>query len=178
MKTLLTSLLAICVSITTFSAFATERIEGAFGKKLGDVFEPTSAIGTSKLKDGVLMYEFATTNGFRSFKHYYVMITPTTHKIYKIRGTGGVESTSVGRKEQSIMMGVLREKYGSEFRIGPLDSMGDVKRISQGSRHIVTTLVSLSDVTLNIEYYDEDLEKVAEKEKLAEETATIDKSGL
>jgi len=166
------------MGIMTLSASATETISGAFGKKLGDVFDPSSALGTTNRSDGVPMYEFATTNGFRSLKRYYVMITPSTHKIYSIWGIGSVENTSAGRKEQSVIMGILREKYGSEFKIGPIDSMGDVKRISQGSRHILMTLTGFSDVTLNLRYYDEDLETVAEKERHAEETATMDKSGL
>jgi hypothetical protein len=77
-------------------------------------------------------------------------------------------------------MGILREKYGSEseFKIGPVDSMGDVKRMSQGTRHIVTTLTGSPEIKIEIKYYDEDLEKLAEKERAAKETATMDKSGL
>ena len=77
-------------------------------------------------------------------------------------------------------MGILREKYGSEseFKIGPVDSMGDMKRMSRGSRHIVTTLVGSSELKIEIKYYDEELEKLAEKERVAKETATMEKSGL
>lgn len=178
MKISLTALLAVYTMASTFSTFAAEKIEGGFGKKLGEVFDPSSALSTNKLKDGTLMYEFATTNVVRSFNRHYVMITPTTHKIYCIYGVGSVESTSAGRKEQSVIMGILREKYGSEFKIGPVDSMGDIKRISQGTRHIITTLSGHPDNTIDIKCYDDDLEKLAEKEQVAKEAANLDKSAL
>jgi hypothetical protein len=178
MKILHTAILSACISIATFSTFAADKLEGAFGKKLGDVFDPSSAIDTSKLTDGTPMYEFSTTNDFRSFKRYYVMVTPTTHKIYSIWGIGNVENTEAGQKEQAVIMELLKQKYGTEGKQGLLDTMGDVKRISQGSRYVLTKLSGFLDVTLDIRYYDADLEKVAEKERLAEETKNADKSGL
>jgi hypothetical protein len=160
------------------SPAAPDNIEGAFGKKLGEVFNPDYAIGTSKLTDGTPMYEFSTPNGFRSFKRYYVMITPTTHKIYSIWGVGSVENTEAGQKEQAVLMELLRQKYGSEEKQGVFDTIGDVKRIDRGNRYIVTKISGFSDVTLDIRYYDGDLAKLAEKERLATEAKTADKSGL
>jgi hypothetical protein len=178
MNRLRTGILFACISAVALSAFATDKIESAFGKKLGDVFEPSSAVGTSKLTDGTPMYEFSTTNGFRSFKRYYVLITPTTHRIYSIWGIGSVDNTAAGQKEQAVIMEILKEKYGSEAKQGLLDSIGDVKRVSQGNRYIVTKLTGFTDVTLDIRYYDEDVEKAAEEERLADETKKADKSGL
>jgi hypothetical protein len=178
MKTTITSMLAVWLSIMAFSALAAEKIEGGFGKKLGETFDPSLATSTSTNSEGAIMYEFTPTNAVRSFKRYFVMITPTTHKIYCVMAIGNVESTTAGRKEQSVIMDVLREKYGSEFKIGPIDSMGDVKRIKQGSRNIVTTLSGHPNHIIDIKCYDDDLEKLAEKEHVAKETANIDKSGL
>jgi hypothetical protein len=178
MKALLKALLTICVSASAFSALAVEKIEGAFGKKLGEAFDPSSATGTSTNSEGGIMYEFTPTNAVRSFKRYYVMITPTTHKIYCVVAIGNVVSTTAGRKEQSVIMGVLREKYGSEFKIGPTDSMGDVKRIQQGSRNIVTTLSGYPNHIIDLKCHDDDLEKLAEKEHVAKEIGSIEKSGL
>ncbi len=56
MKTLYTAILAACIGFATVSAFGADKIEGAFGMKLGDTFDSTSAIGTSKLTDGTPMY--------------------------------------------------------------------------------------------------------------------------
>ena len=103
-KTLHIAILITGISFSIFSAFGADRIEGAFGKKLGDTFDPASAIGTSQLTDGTPMYEFSTTHGFRSFKRYYVLITPTTRKIYCIWGIGSAENTKSGQKEQALIM--------------------------------------------------------------------------
>ncbi len=156
----------------------TENIRGAFGKMLGEPFDPADAIGTSKLTDGTPMYEFSTTTGFRSFQRYYLMITPTTHKIYSIWGRGSVESSEAGKKEQAVIMELLKQKYGAEEKEALFDAMGDVKRIEQGDRYIITKISGFTDVTLEIRYYDEGLEKLAETERLAEETRKADKSGL
>ncbi|MGA3164256.1 MAG: hypothetical protein ABSD77_08715 [Verrucomicrobiota bacterium] len=178
MKTLHITIFTACFIVATFSAIGADKIEGAFGKKLGDVFYPASAIGTSKLTDGTPMYQFSTTNGFRSFKTYYVMITPTTHKIYSIWGIGPVENTEAGQKEQAVVMELLKKKYGVEEKQGIFDTMGDVKRIDQGNRYIITKLTGFMDVTIDIRYYDSDLEKLAETERLAAETKKADDSGL
>jgi len=155
-----------------------EAIEGAFGKKLGEVFNPASAMDTSKLTDGTPLYEFSTPNGFRSFTRYYVMITPTTHRIYSIWGIGSIESTQAGQKEQAVIMELLKQKYGTDEKQGLFDTMGDVKRIDQGNRHIITKISGFTDVTLDLRYYDGDLEKLAEKERLASEVQNADKTGL
>lgn len=160
------------------TAAQVERIDGAFGKKLGDVFDTSSAVGGPKLADATPTYLFSPTNGFRSFKQYFVVVTPTTHKIYSIWGVGNVETVESGKKEQTVIMELLKQKYGAEANIGMLDAMGDVKRISQGSRYVLTKLTGFADVTIEIRYYDSDLEKLAEKERLAAETQKADKSGL
>jgi hypothetical protein len=155
-----------------------EKIEGAFGKKLGDIFHPAQAIGTSKLTDGTPMYEFATTKGFRSFKRYYVMITPTTHKIYSIWGIGSAENTEAGQKEQAVIMELLTQKYGATDKERLFDTMGDIKRIAHGERYVITKITGFRDVALEIRYYDGQLEKLAEQERLATEVQKADKTGL
>ena len=178
MKTLHTTMLAICFAFATVSAFGADKIEAAFGKKLGEGFDPASAIGTSKLTDGTPMYEFSTTNGFRSFKRYYVMITPTTQKIYSIWGIGTAENTESAKKEQALVMEILQQKYGAKKKEGFMDAVGDAKQIDQGSRYIVTKISGFTDITHDIRYYDRDLEKQAEKERLVEEAKKVNKDGL
>lgn len=157
---------------------AAEKIEGAFGKKLEDIFHPAQAIGTSKLTDGTPMYEFATPTGFRSFKRYYVMITPTTHKIYSIWGIGSAENTQAGQKEQAVIMELLTQKYGPTEEAGLFDTMGDIKRITHGERYVITKISGFTDVTLEIRYYDGELANLAEKERLTSEVQKADKTGL
>jgi hypothetical protein len=59
-----------------------------------------------------------------------------------------------------------------------LDTIGDVKRLEQGRRYIITKLNGFTDVTLDIRYYDGDLEKLAETERLSEETKKTDHAPL
>lgn len=264
MKTLHTVTLTVCITFATFSAFGTEKIEGAFGKKFGDVFDPASAIGDPasamtgeqlaaacnnidlkirendleirKLKtrglylpesgrtvgslqqesgaikkllmrnldiikekmeltrkstqqlpplaDGTPMYEFSTTNGFRSFRRYGVLITPVTKKIYSIWGISAVSDTNL-EQEQALVTDLLRQKYGAKEDDGLKNSLDNVLRIDQGNRYILTVMTKrvstinlLPVYTLNVRYYDRDLDKLAEKERLAEEAKKVDKSGL
>lgn len=165
----------------SFSASAAEMIQGAFGKKLGDKFDPASAIGTKKTASGTPMYQFNPESPFRSFSKYYVMITPATQKIYCIWGTGNVESTDIGKQEQAVLMSLLKDKYGSAEQPGIFDDLDDSRRFSQGNRYIltkVTGLDGLEPVKIEIRYYDKPLQKLAEKERVDTEKTKVDKSGL
>lgn len=155
-----------------------EKIDGAFGMKLGDVLQPANVIGKSETTDGTPMYEFSPSKPFRSFTNYYVLITPTTHKIYEVWGIGSVANTETGKNEQALIMELLQKKYGAGEKPGIMDTIGDAKRISQGTRHVVTKINGLFDVKLEIRYIDTELEDVAEKERIASEKQKVDPSGL
>ena len=178
MKTYVYTLVFLTGTLFVPSALAVDKLEGAFGEKLGDVFEPAKAIGKSALTDGTPMYQFKPDKPFRSFSKYYVLITPTTHKIYSIWGIGRVEKTESGKKEQALLMQLLTEKYGSEDKPGLMDAFSDSKHISQGQRYILTKITGFTDTTIEIRYYDMDLEKSAEQERLAIEGKKVDRSGL
>jgi len=173
---ILKSIILFCSLISAI--FAQEKITEAFGQKLGGDFDPSSAIGKTALTDGTPMYEFSPSKTFRSFKRYYVMITPTTHKIYSIWAIGTFENTATAKKEQALLMELLIQKYGEEKKEGIFDAMSDVKRIDKGDRDILLKISGFTDVTLDIRYYDRPLEKLAEKERLAIEAKKVDASAL
>jgi DNA-directed RNA polymerase subunit RPC12/RpoP len=154
------------------------KIVGSFGKQLGQVFDPSSAIGQGELTDKTPMYQFTPDKPFRSFSKYYVLITPKTHRIYSIWGRGKVESKGAGVNEQAVIMKLLEEKYGKSETKGMFDSLNDAKRIDFGNREIVVKLDGFMDYHIEIRYYDHDLEKLAEKERLEIETKKVDGSGL
>jgi hypothetical protein len=56
--------------------------------------------------------------------------------------------------------------------------LGDVKRVTQGERYVITKITGFTDVTLEIRYYDGGLAKLAEKERLASEVQKAGKTGL
>ena len=158
--------------------YGEEKITGAFGMKLGNYFDPSSAIGSTELTDGTPMYRFSPKKEFRSFDRYYVMITPKTHKIYGIWGIGKAENTEKCKKEQAIIMELLQKKYGFQEKEGLFDSLWDMKEIDQGNRYIIVKYSGFMDVTIDIRYYDRDLEKLAEKERIELEASKVDSSGL
>lgn len=157
---------------------AFQKIEGAFGKKFGEVFHPAQARYTKKLPSGTLIYEFTPSTGFRSFNLYYVAITPTTHKIHSIWGMGSAENRRAAQKEQAVIMELLKQKYGVEEEEGLFNTADDAKRVAQDDRHITIQISDSSDVTLVIIYYDGELKKLAEEERLASEIKKVGKTGL
>jgi len=179
MRSLRTFVVVIaCISFIGLNARAADKIQGAFGKNLGETFDPSSAITTSKMGDGTTMYEFSPTTGFRSFHNYYLLITPTSHRIYGILGTGRVQNLEAGEKEQAVIMSILQKKYGNESDPGLLGSMSTQRRIDEGKRYIITQITGFSEILLEIQYYDTDLQKLAETERIAAETKKADSSGL
>ena len=147
---------------------ATEPLLGAFGKKFGDSFDPSTA-ESQRLIDGSEIYLFTTTNGFRSFHSYYVAITPTTHKIYAIRAQSIDMRAGDLNQERDLVMHLLSEKYGPET------TSGRERQITQGNRSVVTRIFG---VQLEIIYTDSALAELARKESLAERAKNVDKSGL
>jgi hypothetical protein len=172
-------LLAILL-ITTFANAeeSISRIEGAFGISLGQTFEPANAIGESALTDGTKMYQFSPEKPFRSFKRYYVLITPKTNKVYSIWGLGDFENTPTAKKEQALIMEILKNKYGEKEKEGFMDSLSDVKRVDHGDRSILVKISGMVDITMDIRYYDDELRNLAEEERLQIEAAKVDSSGL
>jgi hypothetical protein len=156
----------------------TERIEGAFGVKLGDTFDPVKASGKGALTDGTPMYQFTPEKPFRSFKRYFVMITPKTNRIYSIWGIGDFENTPTAQKEQALILEILKQKYGEKKKEGLMDRLSDIKQIDQGDRSVVVKISGMMEVTMDIRYYDEPLRKIAEKERLELEAKKVDSSGL
>jgi hypothetical protein len=154
------------------------EIEGAFGEKLGDAFDPDSAADTNSLTDGTILYEFSPPANFRSFEHYYVMITPQSHKIYGITAMGNFDNTDQAKKEQAVVMEILKEKYGPEQVQGISDAMDNVERITQGNRYVLTKVSGFTDGTLDLRYYDSDLAQVAEQERIAGEVQNTDTNSL
>lgn len=160
-----------------------QKIMGAFGVQLGEYFDPSSAIGTGELTDGTPMYQFNPKKKFRSFHDYYVLITPKTHKIYGIWGIGTSENPQKCEKEQALIMDLLQKKYGIQENDVSFDSSTSVKNIDQGNRDITVKCsgfadMSFVDMSINIRYYDRELKKLAEKERLEIVGSNVDDSGL
>ena len=157
---------------------AEESIEGAFGKFLGDYFDPKSATGKSALTDGTPMYRFNPKNPYRAFNSYFVMITPKSNRIFSIWAIGGFDNSSKAKNEQSVLLKVLESKYGSKGKQDLFSALYDSESINHGDRYILTKVSGVFDVTLEVRYYDKKLKEVAEEERLEIESNKVDSSGL
>ena len=177
--TLLTvAIISFALLVTCGQTYGAEKITGAFGMKLGDAFDPSSAIGRHELTDGTPMYQFRPKKQFRSFSRYYVMITPKTHKIYSIWGIGRMENDPTCKKEQELVMSILKKKYGQPKKKDLTMSLFDAEMIDHGNRDIVCKCSGFMDVTIDIRYTDRKLKELANKERIEQESEKLDSSGL
>jgi hypothetical protein len=169
MKTLHTKILAAYFAVATFTAFAGDTIGDAFGMRLGDVFDPASSIGASKATNGTVLYQFTRNKtafpGFDGFDTCYVMLTPSSHKIYSILGVSSVTNKESGLAKQSIFMGMLRLKFSNKPELDKLVNAGDVQSIDQGSRHVISRVTEEAGGKIELEFLDSNLQKTADAEK-------------
>ena len=107
---------------------AVEPISGAFGFKLGDVWDGEAT--ETYEGDGYLKHYFIPESPLDAFQHYWVHVTPVRGLIFRIEAhkDGSCDSQFLAFKN------ALSKKYGSgkEASYGPV-----LKRIwTQGSRSI------------------------------------------
>lgn len=103
------SLLALILSALTFTAAGKENIEGAFGLKFGDVFEPKTA-PVSYYNSAA--YEFEPEKPSSSFTKYVVFITPNTRRIFRIMAIGQGSDSETAVKRSKALGALLHQKYG------------------------------------------------------------------
>ena len=74
----------LLIGVATVS-FAREPIDGAFGQRLGAYFDPAVATEIGELTFGrEKTYGFTPVATYPGLEMYYVLLTPTTHRIYGI----------------------------------------------------------------------------------------------
>jgi hypothetical protein len=164
------------ITVASLSSLAAEKIEGAFGQTLGAKFDPTTALKKTTNQNGVHLYEFTPKNPLRSFLRYFVLITPNTHKIYRITTNAKFDNSEICKKEQSVIMELLARKYGEEMKSEPFN-LNNKRIILDGNRAVSTILFGL-DQAIELTYTDLDLLELAEKERISNEAAKSDASGL
>jgi hypothetical protein len=166
------------ISIFYNAARTKDKIESAFGLKLGDVFNPASATGKHILADGSTAYHFVPQNPLPSLKLYFVLITPTTNRICSIRAIGPAASVQAGKMQQAMLMDLLTRKYGPPEKESASSSRLNAKLINQGTRSVMTLVAGSPDVTLEIRYGDGDLYGLAERERLLTKPTKVNDAGL
>jgi hypothetical protein len=144
LRSILSALIGV---ILAQNLLAQGKIEGAFGKRLGEVFDPAGAL--NERKDGIERYRFSPEAPFPSLTDYYVEVAPTSKRICAIHATGKASTETDAERVTTLLDIALRQKYASDApqlqpaapddpnRIrrtqSPLGSFGDVTRIEQVS---------------------------------------------
>jgi hypothetical protein len=101
-------------------AWGQGKIEGAFGKKLGDAFEAgdardENAQDLQRNSNPVNpRYRFTPVAPFQGLTDYFIEVTPTTHRIFAITASGPAANKEEARKKIATMDILLAQKYVNE----------------------------------------------------------------
>jgi hypothetical protein len=135
-------------------------------------------MGMAETESGAILYRFKPKSPLRSFTEYYVAVTPKGKQIYSIRARGEMRNNEVCKKEQVVVVELLKKKYGPPEKRGLADELSDSDTIRQGNRGIVVKCTGLFSVTIDIGYIDSVLAQQAERERIELEVKKVDSSGL
>lgn len=159
------------------------EIDGAFGIKLGEVYEPD--LRPKETHQSIWMQNI--TNPLREFKACFISITPVTRKIYSIRVHFNTDSLIEAQNEVDIVKELLKDKY----RYAPRETRDSTPnfykaelnrsyRVIQLTRYKVYTTFKNAPTkithTVKITYLDRALQKLAEKEQKEFVQSEADKS--
>ncbi|UCE89087.1 MAG: hypothetical protein JSW10_12440 [Pseudomonadota bacterium] len=144
---------------------AGDGIGGDFGFRLGDKYEPANALRRDVGEDGNVSYlaKQLIKHGF--FDEVYVEVTPLTNRIYRISARGAALNPEVCAAQQQRM----RKNLEAAHADAGYYALDDGDMFYNKSR--LATLGCTGDersVTLTLEYLDEHLEAIAEREARTE----------
>ena len=158
------------------------QIVGAFGLKLGQVFDLKYATKTNTFTSltsvgGELVRLSVTHYGFRPrvplahFLHYSVEVTPRSNLVYSISATTDflrVEPEFSVPDERDKLLSVLKQKYGPATTKPDDDNKYVRYRIKQDTREVVLSETELNDKTayLHLDYTDDALQEQAKQEQV------------
>jgi hypothetical protein len=157
------------------------RITGAFGLKLGQVFDPKYATGTNRApqsmtRKGELIqiemvgYTFKPSHPVPRFERCEAGVTPCSNYVYSIAVCADFESFSAAKEEQEKLLAALQEKYGKatfgSWTNGVYRSWSYA--ITQGTREVRLTLsIDTAPISLFLNYEDTALHSQAKWEQSA-----------
>lgn len=96
--------------------FLDQPIKGAFGKVLGEVFDPGTATRTHA-GDGTVSFEFAPDTPLPELKltDYEAAVSPLSYRIYGIRGAGNQgDREKCAKTGEALFYTVIAPKYGGK----------------------------------------------------------------
>lgn len=149
------------------------NIKGAFGINFGDVFKPTPDTNSDRLTNGEPIYRITAPVRFRHFNEYYVLITPTTSKIYEIWAVAKFEGSGDADAEQKVVEKIIEDKYQTKHN-GFMMSRYEIDNVQIA----INTPITFGGSALQIRYTDNLLREVAEKERIDSEIKKTNTEGI
>ncbi|MBI3878432.1 MAG: hypothetical protein HY300_21110, partial [Verrucomicrobia bacterium] len=159
--------LALAVFSLLIEIRGAEKIEGAFGFKLGELYPRSEADKLANKTD----FEFTPTNGYRVFKFYSLTVTPKTGQICSILAHGPVKSITTARAEQQDLMDLLSDKYGNATPDGTASGRAMSTKVITQDKRVVESYIHTTPsgvVVLVTSYKDLDLMELFRKERVGE----------
>ncbi len=95
------------VSVSNDSA---QNIEGAFGLKLGEVYE--------KEVDENYAAAFTPSNPVKPFTFYALVVVPSTKKICFITASAKFDDDDEAKRQEEVLKRVIEKKYNAKFQEG------------------------------------------------------------
>lgn len=166
------TLLILMSFLLVLPVVGADKIEGAFGLKLGDVFSPTGIEGEAKQSVSDNRYQFTPEKPNKVFSEYFVVVTPTTHRIYRIIAIARWPDGNEGYKVSEAIAALLNRKYGETSKL--------IGQVVQNNRVVGMSNDSSGPegVTFHVTYEDSDIARQAEVERIEKALKNVDTTGL
>lgn len=155
-----------------------QKIIGAFGKKLGDYFNVSEAIGVLSDSDEQPLYRFVPEDRLSIFNEYYIKVTPISRYIYKIIATAEVGTNQKCLNRANVILAMIKEKYGHTTELDKQYIYATEAIYLNGYRKITVTCSDYLKDELTLVYEDNKLSSQASVEWIERQKQNIDSSGL
>ncbi len=174
MKNMLCFLAGLVFFAANISAQTTEKIEGAFGFKLGDFFDPSTAINSEQMKG---KYKVTPKIIYPGLTSYYVTITPTTKVIHTITAAATFASKEAGKQIYEDLVNLIEAKYNQKMEGHGSETLL-YKTLNKGLSSIGMMLLMDGNVAIQLGYSDMGLLEQGAEEQRKIEAQKAGKLGL
>jgi len=153
------------------------QIDGAFGFKFGEVFDPSTALEKRPVSAGGYLYVVKPPSPNELFSDYFLVITPKSHKIVGIWANRSYKDRTEALEKQAVLKPILEGKYGKAVGNGEQSNKFVIQHPDES---VSVTILGNSDkeAYILIKYHSDKLNKIFIQEMQEEGTGKVDKSGL
>lgn len=139
-------------------------ITGAFGLKLGQVFNVKKAKGVVEEHNEPPFYLFAPTSPVHELDTYYVRLTPADNRVYEIWGIKYFEKHRECKAVEKKIVEILTKKYGDPVKREKLAKFfNPYTKFQTDDNTIVVDCNGFTKHKLSVVYTNAKVEKKVEK---------------